>query len=75
MHPSTMPDVGNEAESAAGVQLPVTGAGRPTVAQVVAIVAGFLAVVGGILMWRELAYTTMDAETGVSYFPSSHHVG
>ena len=66
-----MPDVGNEAESAAGGELPFAGVRRATVAQVVAIVAGLLAVVSGLLMWRDLAFTTMDGETGVSYFPSS----
>ena len=59
-----MPDMGNEA-------VPLTGARRATVAQVVAIAAGVLAVASGLLMWRGVAYTTMDPETGVSFFPSS----
>jgi hypothetical protein len=65
-----MPDMGNEAEGAAGGQLSFTGARRATVAQVVAIAAGALALASGLLMWRNLAFTTMDGETGVSYFPS-----
>ena len=71
MHPSTMPDVGDEAERAAGGQLAFNGARRATVAQVVVIAAGVLAMASGLLMWRDLAFTTMDGETGVSYFPSS----
>jgi hypothetical protein len=71
MHPSTMPDVGNEAESAAGGQQPFTGARGAAVAQVVAIASGVLAMATGLLMWRDLAFTSMDGETGVSYFPSS----
>lgn len=66
-----MPDMGNEAESAAGAQLTFTAARRVTVAQVVTIAAGILAVASGLLMWRDVAYTMMDGETGVSFLPSS----
>lgn len=72
VHPSTLPDMSSsEAESADGGQLAFTGARKATVAQVVAIAAGVLAMACGLLMWRDLAFTTMDGETGVSYFPSS----
>jgi hypothetical protein len=37
----------------------------------VAIAAGVLAVASGLLMWRDVAYTTMDPEAGVSFLPSS----
>jgi hypothetical protein len=66
-----MPDMGDEPESAAGGRLPLTWAKWATVAQVVAIAAGVLAMASGLVMWRIVAYTTMDPETGVSFFPNS----
>lgn len=65
------PDIGTEPESAARGQLPLTGAKHGTGAQVVAIAAGFLAMAGGLLMWRELGYTAANLDTGVSFVPSS----
>jgi hypothetical protein len=66
-----MPDMGHEPESAAGGRLPLTGAKWATVAQVAAIAAGVIAMACGLLMWRILAYTTMDPESGASFFPDS----
>jgi hypothetical protein len=66
-----MPDMGNEPESAAGGRPPPTRAKRATAAQAVAIAAGVIAMASGLLMWRTLAYTTMDPETGASFWPSS----
>jgi hypothetical protein len=66
-----MPDMGNEPGSAADGRPPPTWAKRATAAQVVAIAAGVLAMASGLLMWRTLAYTTMDPETGASFFPNS----
>jgi hypothetical protein len=66
-----MPDMGNEPESAAGGRLPHTGAKWATVAQVVAIAAGVLAMASGLLMWRIVGYTAANLATGVSFGPSS----
>jgi hypothetical protein len=66
-----MPDRGNEPDGAAGGRRPRTRAKWVTVAQVVAIAAGVLAMASGLVMWRILAYTTMDPESGVSFFPNS----
>ncbi len=66
-----MPDMGNEPESAAGDRLPPARLQRATGAQVVAIVAGVIAMACGLLMWRILAYTAMNPATGASFWPSS----
>jgi hypothetical protein len=66
-----MPVMGNEPESAAGGRLPLTWAQRATVAQVVAIAAGVLAMASGLLMWRIVGYTAANLGTGVSFEPSS----
>jgi hypothetical protein len=66
-----MPDMGNEPDSADRGQLPVIGAKGATVAQVVAIAAGVLAMAGAVLMWRVLGYTAANLSTGVSFEPSS----
>jgi hypothetical protein len=52
-----MPDMGNEPDGAAGGRPPRTWAKRATVAQVVAIAAGVLAMASGLVMWRIVAYT------------------
>jgi hypothetical protein len=68
-----MPDMGNEPEGAAGDfgRLPFTWAKSATVAQVVAIAAGVLAMASGLLMWRILGYTAANLSTGVSFEPNS----
>jgi hypothetical protein len=66
-----MPDRGNEPESAAGGRLPFTWAKWATVAQVVAIAAGVLAMASGLLMWRIVGYTAANLGTGVSFEPNS----
>jgi hypothetical protein len=66
-----MPDTGNEPESDAEGQLPLTGAKWATVAQVVAIAAGVLAIACGLLMWRIVGYTAANLDTGVSFEPNS----
>ncbi len=69
--PSVTPDRGSEPESAAGGRLPFTPAKRDTVAQVVAVAAGVLAMASGQLMWRILGYTAANLSTGVSFEPKS----
>jgi hypothetical protein len=66
-----MPDTGNEPESATGGRLPLTWAKSATVAQVVAIAAGVLAMASGLLMWRIVGYTAANLDTGVSFEPNS----
>jgi hypothetical protein len=65
-----MPDMGNKPESAAGGPLP-TGPKWATVAPVVPIAAGVLAMASGLLMWRDVAFTAANLATGVSFEPSS----
>ena len=64
-----MPDTANEPESATGDRLPPGGKHRATRAQVVAIVAGVIAMACVALMWRTLGDTMGNLETGVSYLP------
>lgn len=66
-----VPDTGNERESAAGGQRPLTWTKWATVAQVVVIVVGFIFVVYEFLPYRVVGYTAANPETGVSYWPSS----
>lgn len=54
----------------AGGRLP-TGAKWATVAPVVPIAAGVLAMACGLLMWRDVAFTAANLATGVSFEPSS----
>ena len=70
--PGGTPGVGRaDRESAVGGRLPRTGAKGATVAQVVAIAAGVLAMASGLLMWRIVGYTAANLETGVSFLPNS----
>jgi hypothetical protein len=66
-----MPDLGTDAESAVGGQLPLAWARRATVVQVVAVAAGVLAMASGLLMWRIVGYTAANLDTGVSFEPNS----
>jgi hypothetical protein len=59
-----MPDIGIEAESSAGGRLPLTWAKSATVAQVVAIPAGVLAMASALLMWRIVGYTSEPGHRG-----------
>jgi hypothetical protein len=63
-----MPNMGNEPESAAGGRLPLAWAKSATVAQVVAIAAGILAMVSGIVIRRIVMLATVTGGT-VSWFP------
>jgi hypothetical protein len=62
--------MGNEPESPAGGPLP-TGVKWATVASVVPIAAGVLAMSSGLLMWRIVGYTAANLVTGVSFEPNS----
>jgi hypothetical protein len=53
-------------------EAPRTARAKPaTGTQVAAIVAGFLAMACGLLMWRDLGYTASNLSTGVSFEPDS----
>ena len=65
------PDVDNGAESAAGDRLPPARVQRATGVQVVAIVAGLLAMACALLMWRDTGFIVANLSTGVSFMPSS----
>ena len=64
-----MPDTANEPESAAEDRFPPAGVQRATRAQVVAIVAGVIAMACMGLMWDTLFDTMGNLETGASYLP------
>jgi hypothetical protein len=66
-----MPDMGNGPESAAAGRLPLTWTNSATVAQVVAIGAGVVAMASGLLMWRIVGDTAANLSTGVSFEPNS----
>ena len=63
------PDTGIEPESATGDRLPPAGVRWATVAQVVAIVAGVIAMACELLMWRNLGETMWNSATGASFVP------
>jgi hypothetical protein len=65
-----MPGTDDEPVSVAGGRLP-TGAKWATVAPIVPIAAGFVAMASGLLMWRIVGYTAANLATGVSFEPSS----
>jgi hypothetical protein len=64
-----MPDMDNDPESAAEDRLPPARVQRATGTQVVAIVAGVIAMACVALMWRTLGDTMGNLETGVSRLP------
>ncbi len=64
--PFVRPNTGNEPESAAGGPLP-TGVKWATVAPVVPIAAGVIAMACGLLMWRVLPFTLWNPATGASF--------
>lgn len=64
-----MPDTGIEPESAAEDRLPTAGVRWATGSQVVAIIAGVIAMACVLLMWRNLGETMWNSATGASFVP------